>query len=234
MSDYQELCEFLKPLDTVCIIPQPSSTITKFFLIYNFWPIFMGYVMLGLTVVKCDYVFLLLTITNFMDNWINYSLRSTINNSSLFQPSTCPLLDDQMPALSSQRIAVLYTVIWFLATVTYPTRMGKANILFINFSAVTALYSRLFLGFSTPEQMIVGALVGILEGVCFSLVFYYLKIHKYDRWICHYLSYWYQNVADEFIDHRECFDDVHRSAYTTQYTKDPSRPDNCPPQKSLI
>lgn len=191
MSDYQELRLFLSGLTSNCEIPNPDSVVTQFFIIYNFWPIFLGYVMFGLTLVKCDYIFLLLTATNFTDNWVNYVLRSWVGTSSNYQPETCPLIPEQMPALAAERISVLYTVIWFLATFTYPTRMGKSNILFLNFSSVLALYSRCYLGFSTPVQMFAGTGAGVVEGLILSLLFYFLKVHDYDKKIEYLLQYWY-------------------------------------------
>lgn len=196
MSDYQEFWMLMKTLDGPCVFPDVESVATEFFVLANFWPIFVGYLMLGLTVVKCNYEFLLLSASNFFDNWVNFTLRNWFGESDRYQPDTCPLLEKQMPALASQRIALLYTTIWFLATFTYPKVFGKSNMLFLNFSMVLALYSRLYLGFSTPLQMLVGSAFGVLEGLLLSLFFYYLKVHRYDQSIEALLRKWYTLFGD--------------------------------------
>lgn len=201
MGDYHELELFLEFLDVNCTIPNPDSAVTKFFVIYNFWPIFLGFIMLGITLVKCDYVFLLMTMSNFIDNGLNYALRTAVGPSSNLQGIDCPIEPEQMPALASQRIAVLYTVMWFLATFTYPRRLGKANVLCFNFCTVLALYSRMYIAFSTPAAMLIGCLIGVLEGFMLSLFFFYLMRHEYDKFIIMFLRTWYINIADTFTTH---------------------------------
>jgi hypothetical protein len=197
MGDYQELKSFLGGLDSLCVFDDFDSTVTQFFIIFNFWPIILGYIMFGMTMVKCDYILLLLTSTNFLDNWINYLLRSGIDTHDNYQPVTCPILPEQMPALASQRVVVLYTVMWCLATFIYPVRINKSTIVFLNFSSVLAIYSRMYLGFSTPAQMLAGALVGLMEGLCFTLIFYVLKVHEYDCWIEFLLKYWHSGLNSQ-------------------------------------
>jgi uncharacterized membrane protein len=86
-----------------------------------------------------------------------------------------------MPALAAERVGVLFIVCWCLATFIYPTKMNKAYVLFINFTCVTALYSRMYLRLSTPSQMLAGMAIGIGEGMLFSLFFYFLRLHGYDN-----------------------------------------------------
>jgi len=131
--------------------------------------------------VNCEYKLLLFTSVNFLDNWINYAIRVGISSDKTFQPPACPINTLQMPALASERIAVLFVVGWFLVTWIYPTQLNKPYILAINFSAVTAIYSRLYLRLSTPEQMIAGALIGVTEGIILTLLFYFMRLHGYDN-----------------------------------------------------
>ena len=188
MSDYKELHLFLSALSVNCTIPAQDSVITEFFLLYNFWPIALGFFVLGLTIIKCDYVILLLTVTNFIDNSINFGLRTAVGVSNNIQPENCPIDPTQMPALSSERITVLYTVIWFLATFTYPCKVGRWFVVVGNFVSVLALYSRMYLRFSTPQQMFAGCGVGLIEGFILSIFFYFLKVHHYDMAIVNLLK----------------------------------------------
>ena len=211
MSDYSELKNVLDIIPSVCTIPYPNSTVTNFFLIFNFWPIALGFIFFGWSVVKCNYPFLLLTITNFIDTGLNYLLQEVIDERNNIQPEACPFNDKQMPALAGQRVAVLYTVMWFLATFTYPQKMGKSNVLWWDAWTALALYSRMYLWFSTPLQMLIGALFGIVEGVCLSFFFYFLMVHGYDFVIIEKLSHWYIHISDDFVIHPTGEPDITRT-----------------------
>jgi len=208
MSDYHELQLLMDDVPDDCIIPNPESIVTQFFIIFDFWPIYLGYIFMGLTLVKCDYSFLLLTTTNFLDYLLNYVIRSAGWETTSYQPETCFAGPHQLSALAAQRVTVLYIVIWFMATFTYPTRISKSNVMFINFSAVLALFSRLYLGFSTPQQMLIGAAIGVGEGLFFSFVFYFLMVRRIDRKFVRLMRNRYTNFTDDFIDHKTHFSSI--------------------------
>ncbi len=222
MSDYEELESFMSPLNVICTIPDGDSLITSFFLIYNFWPIALGFLILGRTITKFNFILLLLTCTNFIDNGFNYMLRTAVGPSNNIQTALCPTNIAQMPALGSQRIAVLYTITWFLATFTYPYKLKKFVVLMINFCAVLALFTRMYLGFSSPLQMFVGCLVGIGEGFVLSIFFFFLRIHEYDSTIIHFLQKWYVDVTDNFITRDDFVDD--RESYGGSFTNSHEEP----------
>jgi len=210
MSDYDELELLVGSLNINCTLPNEDSLITEWLVIYNYWPIALGFIVFGVTITKCNYVFFLLTCTNYIDMGLNYVLRRMIGDSDNIQPANCELGLKQMPALGSQRVAVLYTVIWFIATFTYPGKMGKSNVLLINFCAMLALFSRMYLRFSSPLQMFIGCIIGTFEGFVLSVFFFYLKVHHYDRQIISYLKTWYIVLADDFITTDKYMDEKSR------------------------
>jgi len=66
---------------------------------------------------------------------------------------------------------------------------------------VLALFSRMYLSFSTPVQMFIGCLVGLGEGFFLSIFFFFLRAHDYDLKIVRFLNRWYINISEDFIDH---------------------------------
>ena len=218
MGDYKELGNFVLCAISACNVPSPDSVATDFFVVFNFWPIYLGFVMLGFTLTKCNYVFLLLTVTNYLDNTLNYLLREGIGKSDNFQLPSCPILVDQMPALASEKVVCLYTVAWFLVIYAYPTAPGKSNIVLLNFCAVLALFSRCYLGFSTPLQMVVGAGIGASEGIILSFIYYYLKIHRLDIVLVNLMTRYYRFFADQELESISTEDLESRSVYMDCHT----------------
>lgn len=192
MGDIEELCDFLQNGTKGCIIPDANSFITTCFLVVNFWPIYFGMVLLGVSLFRCNYICILITITIYVDNLINYSLRDIVGASNNFQPDACPLPSNQMPALASQKLVVLYTVVWFLLIYAYPTQPSKSTVLLANLLTITVLFSRLYLMLSTPVQIIAGAGAGLLEGIVLCFIFYYMKIHKIDAGVVRLTKRYYE------------------------------------------
>lgn len=176
MSGYFDLINGLIPVyDANCILQNSGSIITNFLVFYNFWPLFLSWVVIGITLVHYEYIYFLFTVVLLADFGINYGLIMLFGPSTNIQPPTCPVDNYQMPALASERVIVLYVVGWFLVTYIYPRPLQVYKIWLFNVPAAIAIYDRLYLLFSTPEQMLVGAGIGFLEGLLFSLLFLWMK-----------------------------------------------------------
>ena len=181
MSGWTDLSEITALYEAGCFLNNPTSIITKFFVVYDFWPIFLTFVVIGITLVQYEYTYFLLTIVMLADGGINYGIQQAVGDSDNLQPPTCPLEPRQMPALASERIIVLYIVGWYLVTYIYPRPVDVSKIWMFNIAAVLALYARLYLLFSTPSQMLAGAGIGFVEGLLFSWFFWWLKERGIDR-----------------------------------------------------
>lgn len=166
---------------SICIIPNPDSVITEFFVVYQFWYIALTFITFGFTIVQYEYIYFLLTVVMFSDMGINYGLQQLFGSSDNFQPPTCFVNLNQMPSRTSELIIVLYVIGWSLVTYIYPRGVEVSKIWMFNIAAALAIYDSLYLLFSTPKQMLVGAGVGFAEGIFFSIIFLWMKHKKYDR-----------------------------------------------------
>lgn len=181
MSGWTDLSEITALYSANCVLSHPNSIITEFFVVYNFWPIFLTFVVIGITLVQYEYTYFLLTVVMLADGGINYGLQQAYGDSTNFQPPTCPIEPKQLPALAAERITVLYIVGWFLVTYIYPRAVDTSKIWMFNIAAVLSLYARLYLIFSTPVQMLAGTVVGFVEGLLFSWLFLWIKEKGIDR-----------------------------------------------------
>lgn len=196
MSDYSGLLLWIDLIKDKCIFPLDGNDhFLNFLIVFDWWPIYLGYIMFGYSLFNNNYTFLLLTITNFIDYGINVALRSMIDEPNKFQPLTCPIIDEQMPALATERITVLVTVAWIIANYIYPFVIRGWLVMLITLSSVLAIFSRTYLYLSTPSQLFVGVAVGLVEGLILSFLFCVLKIKNYDQIISNFMENWYSLIS---------------------------------------
>lgn len=181
MSGFWDLTVLADYYETVCVGIDGDSAIAKFFVVYDFWPVFLSFVIIGITLVQYEYIYFLFTIVMLVDGAINYGAQKAVGASDNLQPPTCPIEPNQMPALASERIMVIYIVGWFLVTFVYPRPMSTTKIFMFNIAGVLALYARFYLVFSTPAQMLAGAAIGFAEGMAFGYLFWNLRKRGWDK-----------------------------------------------------
>lgn len=164
-----------------CLLPNPSSIITEWFLTLYYWPNYLTAGMFLLTIFHYEYFYFLMTVVMLADWGINTAARNAFGPSNNIQPATCPIELEQMPALPAERIIVVYVVVWYIVTFLYPKTIQTYYIWVWSFAAVVALFTPLYLLFSTPEQAYVGAAIGAAEALCFVVLFEWVKYKGIDK-----------------------------------------------------
>jgi len=115
-----------------------------------------------------------------LDMTLNYILRTLIQQDG---PRPCLVHDIyQMPALASQVVAFFLTGFLLFGTI-YHFRFSRTTLWMLVIIAIMALYRRVFDGFNTPLQLLVGFLVGSLDAVIQHFFLYYY-IAPTLPWIC--------------------------------------------------
>lgn len=116
----------------------------------------------------------------FVDLVVNYILQSIIKQEG---PYPCLVYDEyQMPALASQTVAFFITG-FLLFCIVYRREIGTYLLWLVYVLGYAAVYKRVFDGINTPEQLIVGAVVGFVDALLMHAVVYYL-LYSYIPWIC--------------------------------------------------
>lgn len=147
----------------------------------DFWPFYLGLVFIGVSVHHNEMFFWILTTAIFVDWVINFGLRVAVGASDNIQPESCIEETRQMPALGTQSLTMLWTLAFGLVMVIYPRSVTSLKAGGFVASMQIMVYSRIYLVFSTPAQLIAGATIGFLMGVVFLgivAVMRYLGIDK--------------------------------------------------------
>lgn len=158
-----------------CVLQNPTSIITEFFIQFYYWPTYLTYISIGITLVHYEYIYFLMTVVMLADWGVSTGARSAFGPSNNFQPATCPIEQNQMPAVPAERLVVLYVAVWYIFTYLYPRPAKLYYIWGLNIAAVLAMFDPLYLVFNTPEQMYVGAAVGFAEALAFAVLFEWVK-----------------------------------------------------------
>jgi hypothetical protein len=180
MSSYSDLTSFAAIYEN-CVGFNVNDFLTKLFAIIDVWPVFLGFFFIGLTFIHKEAFFFLLTAALLADWGINSGLQILVGASNNVQPASCPISDMQMPAMSSEMMVMLWTFGFGMVILVYPRAVSGMNIVFIVAASQIAIYSRIYLIFSTPSQLLAGAAIGFLEGMVYLSLVSLMRYYGLDR-----------------------------------------------------
>lgn len=142
-----------------------------FFIMINFWPSFVAFILVGIVLEHTE-IFYSAFAWAFWGEWlINWGIRLAVNVPGPqfgCEPSV------QVPALATDLLtfATLFLMIMSAYAFDFPIRWYK--MLMITIFAPIAIYSRVFLKFNTPGQLLWGVLAGLVMSILWSLLIYYV------------------------------------------------------------
>lgn len=138
--------------------------------VLDLWPIGVSLAMFSASLATNALYLWILWGATVLDYCLNLGLRYVIK-----EPSPNGALAHhawEMPASSSQAMLCLGTMI-ILFIILYNVQQYTTYTLVLYVLATAALFSRLYRGINTPEQLIVGALVGVAEGFIYTAIWHY-------------------------------------------------------------
>jgi hypothetical protein len=159
-----------------------------FFAAYDYWPLFIGMIIIGLTLEHKEVFYVLVFWGGLSNALINWGLRAAIS-----QPGPEPdcFQDIQMPAYATDGLTFLTTIVMISSGYTYgiPIRWFKLSLLWIG--GPIGLYARVWLRANTPPQMMAGTAVGIIEGLIYTnILLYVFTYERIEKWFLQTGNWW--------------------------------------------
>lgn len=168
----------------------------------DLWPIGVSFAMFTASAVTNSLYLWILWGATILDYCVNLGLRYAIRD-----PSPNGALAHhawEMPASSSQAMLCLGTMV-ILFLLLYNVQQYTLYMLTLYVMGTAALFSRLYRDINTPEQLIVGALVGVLEGCVYTTIWHLLG-YPYARRIIKWWPLRVYGINDSLMASRRLVD----------------------------
>ena len=156
--------------------------ITTVLQMLNDWPVWLAILLFGTTLMHRDIYYSLFSLVFFIDWFINWGLREAIGEEG---PTKCTS-QFQNPAYAGE--AVVLIALWLLLTSGPFLRMRLNWIVWFMLSVFVpiAIFARMWLHQNTPQQIMWGALAGLLSAMIWVPVCVYLlaspKFYEFIVW----------------------------------------------------
>ncbi len=170
MSGFELLSRIECSVVGVCPLYE-SSTIGPYLLLADYYPILLSMVLYGIGLFHFELYFFFLGLALNIDWLVNWGLRVAIGGGERFPG--CGGSGHEMPSYASQHITVLLTMLFLLFMVWHKQRVTAMKLLSLNLLIVVILGARVYIGTNTPVELLIGALVGVGEGVILHLAIFY-------------------------------------------------------------
>ena len=142
-----------------------------FFIALNMWPAFVAFILMGIVLEHTE-IFYSAFAWVFWAEWlINWGIRLAVGQPGPefgCEPSV------QVPALATDLLTMstVFLLISSSYSFDFPVRWYK--LLMITIFGPLAIYSRVYLKFNTPGQLLWGVLSGLVMGILWSILIYYV------------------------------------------------------------
>lgn len=179
MSFYFDLTSIGRVYEAECI-NYSDSWLSGFFAVFDFWPLFISFAVIGLTLEHREIFYCLVLKGMFINGLLNWGFRELIR-----QPGPEPSCSSyaQNPAYASDGMTFLLVTLLCSSSIIYkvPIRWFKLSILWIG--GPLAIYTRVWLRFNTGLQLLAGVGFGLVEGILYCMVLnFFFTYERIDKW----------------------------------------------------
>lgn len=179
MSFFFDLTKLGELFQEQCI-NYKDDWVSGFFAAYDYWPLFVGLIILGLTLEHREVFYVLVFFGGLFNALINWGLRAAISQEG---PEPDCFSDIQMPAYATDGLTFLTVVTMIASGYTYgvPVRWFKLALFWVG--GPVGIYARIWLRANTPAQMMAGTGFGLAEALIYSTVLLYVFTYeRIDKW----------------------------------------------------
>ena len=179
MSFYFDLTSIGKVYEAECI-NYSDSWLSGFFAVYDYWPLFISFAIIGLTLEHREIFYCLVLKGMFLNGLLNWGFRELIGQAG---PEPGCSASTQNPAYASDGLTFLFVTLLCASSMIYrvPIRWFKLSILWIG--GPLAIYTRVWLRFNTGLQLLSGVGFGLVEGILYCLLLnFFFTYDRIDRW----------------------------------------------------
>ncbi len=144
-----------------------DDVITSGFLFYDMWPFYLGILLIGVTIEHSEVFYSLVTWIFFIDFFFNFGIRSAIDQPG---PQLICTSSIQMPAYATEGAMLLTMYLLISSSVSFNFSLRWLKIFIIGVFLPLGIYSRIWLHFNTPQQLLAGSAFGIFFGLVWVVV----------------------------------------------------------------
>lgn len=158
-----------------------SSWASGYLVALNYFPVLLWFGLFVISLVSSDFAFALLSLWLTFDWCLNYMLVYSIKQPPPF--SSCGGAFE-MPSFASEQ-CVLFVCSLILIATLFRYRIPVARMAGLFLFVGVVLYARLYIGLSTPQQLVAGAGIGILSAVAFISILRFVVYPDLDWFLAH-------------------------------------------------
>jgi membrane-associated phospholipid phosphatase len=145
----------------------------------DLFPVWIPLFVLLISLAQSEIVLTLFSLAWFTDDYLNSGLQSLFANP----PPTVGCGNTyEMPSFATEHM-VMIDVMVFLLVVRWKLYISEWRIFMALAFNAAATYARLYIGYNTPQQLYVGAVVGFGYGILWYAVIEYLARNWLDRFV---------------------------------------------------
>lgn len=169
MSGYAEILKLECAIVGVCPL-YISSPVGSILFALTFFPLFITLGLYTVSLYKNEFYLFCVSIMMTIDWLLNIFLQHIIATPSRF-PGCGP--EFGMPSFATQHI-ILFDTIFFTFLLLYkPTKNIELGAMLVKIFTIVILFGWTYIGINTKTEMIVGALIGFIEGIVFQYFIYH-------------------------------------------------------------
>jgi hypothetical protein len=170
MSTLETIHRFQCMVEDSCpLYVTADSDFGPFMVLVDYYPIFLNASMIAVSVYHYELYFFLLSLVLAFDWFLNWLLHIAIGSGSRFPGCGGA---NEMPSFSSQHAVCLGVMIFTFFMLWCETHVRVHRLIMINFGIFIAVLARVYIGINTPQELMVGALIGATEGVIIQWILY--------------------------------------------------------------
>lgn len=156
--------------DTVCV-NYNGEFVEGFFIAINFWPLFVGCILLGIVIEHTEVFYSAFSWAFFAQTLINWGIRIGVNQSG---PEAVCSVSKQLPTLSTDLMTFSTLFLMIMSGFCFDFSIRWYKLLMITIFGPVVIYARVYLKLNTPQQLLWGVLSGFIGFVCWSILIYYV------------------------------------------------------------
>lgn len=169
MSGLDEVVKIQCAIDTVCPLYISNEWGAAMYAL-TFYPFLVTVSLFAMSIYINEFYLFAISIMLTVDKMINIALKEILAIESVYPG--CGSKHGSPPLVTQH--AILLETIFISYILIYKPSRSIILMLFVKTFSIFTIYAWIYIGFNTISQLVIGALIGFAEGICFQLFMYFL------------------------------------------------------------
>jgi membrane-associated phospholipid phosphatase len=154
-----------------CPYYDPRPFFSPLFILLDYYPIYVNITLWMLTFYCWEFIFTYIGGCLFIDMILNYAIKYIVKS----QPRSpgCGTTYE-MPSYATEQIMLLNTLS-FCIIILWNRKIQLSKISLMVIVTTLIIVSRVYIGINTKQELIIGGVIGTIEGYIYTFILYYFK-----------------------------------------------------------